>query len=338
MGSRRKSTTQRGGARAATVAKAETIHETSARKQKEQGLRAGGPRVTSGRTPGDHVDIVTPMRISAIRTLYPDEAKLEAHLNEYSAGALRGIAKQSGIQAGKTKAETIARLLGRESNGAKGTGKAASTKTPEERYQAKRAALQQEIAGHQAAIDRLRAEARAQGRISNAMETSGIAFNRMDAEAKLARLEAAHARAQGATPTAKAGQRMTLEQAHANLEAAMRSPDRAARLEAAKKLVQADAAAQRAAKAGSAKQELPPLVPIRRIEGYRADPFSPPDPHFLTRLYGSHQLDRALQDYTLAKLKETAAKVQAAHPNTKPRSKASKQAVIDYIVEYTPAE
>ena len=83
------------------------------------------------------------------------------------------------------------------------------------------------------------------------------------------------------------------------------------------------------------KKELPPLVPIRRIEGYRADPFSPPDPHFLTQLYGSHQLDRALQDYTLDKLKETAAKVQAAHPSTKPRTKASKQAVIDYIVEHS---
>ncbi len=88
-------------------------------------------------------------------------------------------------------------------------------------------------------------------------------------------------------------------------------------------------------KRGAAKVELPPLVPIRRIEGYRADPFSPPDPHFLTQLYGDNQLDRALQDYTLEMLKETAANVQAAHPGTKPTSKASKQAVIDYIVRYS---
>jgi hypothetical protein len=96
-------------------------------------------------------------------------------------------------------------------------------------------------------------------------------------------------------------------------------------------------ALQPAARAATAapKQELPPLVPIRRIEGYRADPFSPPDPHFLVQLYGSHQLDRALQDYTLDMLKETAARVQAAHPGTKPRSKASKQSVIDYIVQYS---
>jgi hypothetical protein len=92
---------------------------------------------------------------------------------------------------------------------------------------------------------------------------------------------------------------------------------------------------QPAAKRGASKAELPPLVPIRRIEGYRADPFSPPDPHFLIQLYGDHQLDRALQDYTLDMLKETATNVQTAHPGTKPRSKASKQAVIDYIVRYS---
>jgi hypothetical protein len=93
-------------------------------------------------------------------------------------------------------------------------------------------------------------------------------------------------------------------------------------------------AQQPAAKRGTSKAELPPLVPIRRMEGYRADPFSPPSPQFLTQLYGEHQLDRALQDYTLDMLKETSAKIEAAHPGTKPRSKSSKQAVIDYIVRY----
>jgi hypothetical protein len=83
------------------------------------------------------------------------------------------------------------------------------------------------------------------------------------------------------------------------------------------------------------KAELPPLVPIRRIEGYRANPFAPPDPQFLIQLYGTHQLDRALQDYTLDMLKETATKVQADHPGTKPGSKAKKQSVIDYIVQYS---
>jgi hypothetical protein len=90
-------------------------------------------------------------------------------------------------------------------------------------------------------------------------------------------------------------------------------------------------------KSVSPKEPLPPLVPIRRIEGYRADPFSPPNPQFLIQLYGYAQLDRALQDYTPAMLKETAAKVQQDHPGTKPTSKAAKQALIDYIVKYSDA-
>ncbi|MGO8950175.1 MAG: hypothetical protein ACLQUY_21465 [Ktedonobacterales bacterium] len=90
-------------------------------------------------------------------------------------------------------------------------------------------------------------------------------------------------------------------------------------------------------KSVSAKQkpDLPPLVLIHRVEGYRADPFSPPNPRLLIHMYGVHQLDRALQDYTLDMLKDTAAKVQSEHPGTKPRSKASKQSVIDYIVQYS---
>ena len=88
-------------------------------------------------------------------------------------------------------------------------------------------------------------------------------------------------------------------------------------------------------KGARSREPLPPLVPIRRIEGYRADPFSPPDPQFLVQLYGYSQLDRALQDYTPDMLKEAAAKVQQDHPGTKPTSKAAKQALIDYIVKYT---
>jgi hypothetical protein len=96
-------------------------------------------------------------------------------------------------------------------------------------------------------------------------------------------------------------------------------------------------AQQPAPKPGSTspKEELPPLVPIRRIEGYRADPFKPPDPRFLIQLYGHHQLARALQDYTLEMLKETAVKVQQEHPGTKPTSRSNKKAVIAYIVEHS---
>jgi hypothetical protein len=83
-------------------------------------------------------------------------------------------------------------------------------------------------------------------------------------------------------------------------------------------------------------QPLPPLVPIRRDLPWRPiDPFAPPDPQYLIQVYGSHQLDRALQEYTLPILKRTADVVQAAHPGTKPRNKSVKQSVIDYIVQYS---
>jgi len=83
-------------------------------------------------------------------------------------------------------------------------------------------------------------------------------------------------------------------------------------------------------------EPLPPLVPIRRDTAIRdIDAEKAPDPKFLIYVYGYAQLNRALQDYTLDMLKQTAAKVQDEHPGTKPRSKSSKAAVIDYIVEYT---
>ena len=50
-------------------------------------------------------------------------------------------------------------------------------------------------------------------------------------------------------------------------------------------------------------KELPPLVPIRRIEGaHKLDPFLPPDPAYFVRLYGKNQLERALQGYTVDSL------------------------------------
>jgi hypothetical protein len=76
------------------------------------------------------------------------------------------------------------------------------------------------------------------------------------------------------------------------------------------------------------------LVPIRRdLPWHPIDPFAPPDPAYLIQVYRSHQLDRALQEYTLPILKRTADVVQAAHPGTKPRNKSVKQSVIDYIVQ-----
>jgi|SRR5579872_89378 len=76
------------------------------------------------------------------------------------------------------------------------------------------------------------------------------------------------------------------------------------------------------------------LVPIAHIDDAVVDPYAPPDPNFLLRLYGPAQLRAALEDYTLDKLKEAAVSIQQKYPGTKPKSKASKAAVIDYIVEH----
>lgn len=91
-------------------------------------------------------------------------------------------------------------------------------------------------------------------------------------------------------------------------------------------------------KQGTQQEELAPLVPIRRIEGYEADPFSPPDPAFLIQLYGHHQLARALQDYTVDKLKMTAAQIEQRHPGTKPTNRGRRDALIAYIVDYSGKE
>lgn len=83
----------------------------------------------------------------------------------------------------------------------------------------------------------------------------------------------------------------------------------------------------------SKAQLLEPLVPLR-YTGVDPDPYSAPNPQTLIYVYGANKLGRALQDYTLEMLKQTSAKIEAAHPGTKPRSKANKQSVIDYIVQY----
>jgi hypothetical protein len=81
-------------------------------------------------------------------------------------------------------------------------------------------------------------------------------------------------------------------------------------------------------------QALEPLVAIRHT-GKNIDPYGPPNPQDLIYAYGEDKLGRALQDYTMDRLKMAAENIQREHPGTKPRSKSSKAALIDYIVEYS---
>lgn len=79
-----------------------------------------------------------------------------------------------------------------------------------------------------------------------------------------------------------------------------------------------------------------PLTPIARITDHTIDPNAPPDPVFLSRLYGHAALGQALDDFDLKSLKLTAAQVQKQNPGTKPATKTQRYDLIDYIVAHTP--
>lgn len=84
---------------------------------------------------------------------------------------------------------------------------------------------------------------------------------------------------------------------------------------------------------------LPPLVPIHTDAPLApSDPYSPPDPARLIRTYGAPQLARALQEYSVDSLKQTAAKIEADHRGTKPMNRGQRNALIDYIVRYSTPE
>ncbi|HEX6799755.1 MAG TPA: hypothetical protein VF116_18745 [Ktedonobacterales bacterium] len=87
------------------------------------------------------------------------------------------------------------------------------------------------------------------------------------------------------------------------------------------------------------EHELPPLIPIRRIEGpLHIDPFKAPDPERLAYIYGKNQLARALQGLRVDTLKEMAAKIEQRYPGTKPTNRGHSNALIAYIVEHTEQE
>ena len=75
------------------------------------------------------------------------------------------------------------------------------------------------------------------------------------------------------------------------------------------------------------------LVPLIKIEGRRIDPFGPLDPYFLFEVYGAAQLRAALSGYPLARLKEAAEMVEQ-RTGIKPKGRATKASITDYIVEH----
>ncbi len=91
---------------------------------------------------------------------------------------------------------------------------------------------------------------------------------------------------------------------------------------------------QSASSAKSKKAQSTPravLKPIGSFDESLFNPYGAPDPYILQQVYGNRQLTVALDGYSLQGLKQAAAAVEARNPGTKPKSKASKRALIEYI-------
>ena len=78
----------------------------------------------------------------------------------------------------------------------------------------------------------------------------------------------------------------------------------------------------------------PTPIPIRSGTPEQFTPYGTFDPYRLVWQYGEHQLRAVLLRGTQRDLREAVSAVQARKPGTAPRNKASKDAMIDYIMEY----
>lgn len=78
------------------------------------------------------------------------------------------------------------------------------------------------------------------------------------------------------------------------------------------------------------------LIPIIEPGQIGFGPNDMLDPYKLYRLYGKEQFAQALGDYLMPDLKRASEIVMEHNPGTKPKSKARRDDLIDYIVEYIP--
>lgn len=85
------------------------------------------------------------------------------------------------------------------------------------------------------------------------------------------------------------------------------------------------------------KTALVDLVPIKHVAGFEFNPAAPMDPYLLHEAFGATQLRTILEALPLAKLKESAAKVERRNPGTSPVSRSQKAALIDYITKFVVA-
>lgn len=80
------------------------------------------------------------------------------------------------------------------------------------------------------------------------------------------------------------------------------------------------------------------LTPIKRVEGGEINPTAPLDPFLLLEVYGAHQLRQALNLYSPVMLREAAAAVAERYASPRPAAKASKEKLVDFVVEHLTAD
>jgi hypothetical protein len=73
---------------------------------------------------------------------------------------------------------------------------------------------------------------------------------------------------------------------------------------------------------------------IKHVDGLDLNAAAPLNPYLLNEAFGADQLPKILDALPLARLKESAAFVEERNPGTKPVSRSSKSAVMDYIIHY----
>lgn len=79
------------------------------------------------------------------------------------------------------------------------------------------------------------------------------------------------------------------------------------------------------------------LKPVRDMSGVKIDPNVRLDPHYIYLAYGAAQFPQALNERTMASLKEATNKLIVDHPGLKRPNMASRKAMIDFMVKTVPA-
>jgi hypothetical protein len=82
------------------------------------------------------------------------------------------------------------------------------------------------------------------------------------------------------------------------------------------------------------KAATPTLTPIRHVDPSRFATYGPSDPYALVEQYGHQQLSLALKKFLMPDLRKSAALVEQHNPGAQLKPKATKNEVIDFIVQH----